>query len=168
MAGGGGDDGIADIARSLRIPLNPAAFQRPFHIVKPFGFGRAHPQPRRVSLKRQRDPRGQTATATADQHIGCFDPLGVRVLGNFQTHGALTCDHLWLVKGFDQRQPAFRRQPVTDGVAVFGGAVIGHDLGAQGTGVRQFQRRRVRWHDDDRRHPVLRCCKGDALRVVAG
>jgi len=62
---------------------------------------------------------------------------------------------------------ALLRDFLRDGLAVFARAVVEHDLGAQRCGALALGTRRIRRHDDDRRHAEQSRRRRDALRMIA-
>ncbi len=119
-----GDDRIADIAGGAGVAFDLPRLQGPRHIVKAFGFCGAHAQARRLRLQRQRDAGGQSTPAAADNNICFFNALLRCLPGNLKSRSALAGDHLRLIIGFDQRQPAILSQLVANLLAAFTGPII--------------------------------------------
>ena len=89
------------------------------------------------------------------------------ILDDLAAGRALSGDDQRIVIGRHQRGVAFVRDLLRDGLAVFARAVVEHDLGAQRRGALALGARRIRRHDDDRRHAEKPRRRRDALRVIA-
>ena len=103
--------------------------------------------------------------AATDRHQQPIERLDL--LDELERGGALAGHDQRVVVGRHEGRPAFVRQTARDGLAVFGQAVVAHDLGAVALGGGQLQRRRVGWHDH--RGPNAELARGQrhALGVIA-
>ena len=110
------------------------------------------------------DPGRQPAAA--DRH---HQNLQVRkVVQEFQPHGALAADDLFVVVGVDEGL-TFPIRLLKGRIAGFRQALARHHhLGTQGLGAPDLGERRRFRHVDGRRHAELAGMIGDALGVVAG
>ena len=111
------------------------------------------------------DPRGQPAAA--DGHEDRLDRIGM-LAQDLHSHRALPGDHVGIVVGRHEREPALDLEPARLGECLVETVAEQHDLAtAPAHGVDLDARRRAR-HDDRRRDPELGRCQRHALGVVAG
>ena len=80
---------------------------------------------------------------------------------------ALTGDHVRVIVGRDEGEPALLRQPAADGLAVVALAVVEDDVGAVSFGGGALDRGRVTRHDDHARDVQELSRQRDRLCVIA-
>ena len=159
---------IADRARLRRVPEERPGRERAARVVEGFRLDAVDGGGRRERVDRDGGPAGEAAAAGRNQHLVRRHPELFRLLHQLEADRALAGDHVRVVVGRHERRAALRDDPARDGLAVFGKAVVEHDLGAERARVLELHGGRVRRHHDGRRdaeHPGRR---GDALGVVAG
>ena len=158
--------GLCAVGKGLRrVDVDDrAAAKRPLPVVARLGLDAVELALRRQRTQRQRGPAEQAAATQAHEHRVELADL----LHQLQRRGALAGDDIRMVVGRDQRQAALARQPTADRLAIFGVAVVHHDLGAIAARCRHLGTRRIVRHHDGGRDAQLPRRQGDRLRMVAG
>jgi hypothetical protein len=136
-------------------------------IVEALGLRGIQARLRHARLDRERNPGGQPTTRGRHCDHVRHQPLRREILDNLAAGGALPRDHERIVIGRHQRGMALGCDLARDDLAVVPGAVIQHDLGAQSRGALALRTRRIRGHDDHRRHAEKARRRRDTLGVVA-
>jgi hypothetical protein len=127
LAGLGRQDGVADRPRAARIAQDPPGRERPRRVVEALGLHRPRPKAGRPRLERERDPRRQTAAAAADEDVGLGHALRRRLRRDLEPRRALSGDHLRVVVGLDEREPALPREACADGLPVLAARAVVKD-----------------------------------------
>ena len=119
-------------------------------------------------LERKRDTRDESAAAAGhDDVVGSHVQISA-LLGDLETHGALACDDIEVVKCRHDHRLSLGSDPSGDLLAALAVAIVLDDARAERARVLELGARRVVRHDDRGRHLEQPGGGGHALRVVAG
>ena len=107
-------------------------------------------------LERKRDTRDESAAAAGhDDVVGSHVQISA-LLGDLETHGALACDDIEVVKCRHDHRLSLGSDPSGDLLAALAVAIVLDDARAERARVLELGARRVVRHDDRGRHPSSR------------